>query len=177
MSRRPIFHVSHASAFQLCVNVQSELVLSLDLFFAAVHLHVAATAASPDEIMSLLFWLPGGDQQIVANGMIDHCPSYSQTSSYDLMTYCENYELPELEKSLSHILLWPLLPLAMKRTCRFSSGSSEAIDESWRMERNDRSPSPSHTQTGSYDVINCCTNYELPELEKSLLLLDVFLVD
>ena len=34
----------------------------------------------------------------------------------------------------------------------------------------------SHSQTGRYDVINYCKNYELPELEKSLLL-DVLLVD
>ena len=33
--------------------------------------------------------------------------------------------------------------------------------------------SPSHSQIGSYDVIKYCTNYELPELEKSLLLLVV----
>jgi hypothetical protein len=63
----------------------------------------------------------------------------------------------------------------MKWTCRYSSGSSEAIGESWQTERNDRSHS--HSQTGGYDLINKCTSCELPELEKSLLLLNVFSVD
>ena len=65
-------------------------------------------------------------------------------------------------------------PIATKWTCCVSSGCSEVINKSWQTERHDRCLS--HYETGSYDAINYCTNYELPELEKSLLL-DVFLVD